>query len=167
MQLSGGTSNVVPAGGFGSPALSSIFQERVPKATSTSSTATTSSTSSNGTSASPKPSSTGHADTGAIAGGVVGGAAALAIFTIIAVFVYRKRKRATRNTSKYTAVDDQPTHSPREHDKGSMRTNGHEIDSGTTYEMHGESRTPELGPDGEVHEMSNVQRVGELEARGK
>lgn len=163
---SGGTSNVVPASGFGSPALSSIFQERVPKATSTSSTPTTSSTPSNGTSASPKPSPVGHADTGAIAGGVVGGAAALAIFTAIAVFFYRKQKRTTKNTSKYAAVDGQPADSSREHGKAYIRTNEHKIDGGTYYEMYGDSRGSELGPYGEIHEMSNVRRVGELEARG-
>lgn len=93
---SGGATSTIPQGGFADATLSSLLQLRVPTATSTSTSsspsATNTSSSQSGNGKTGKQSSS--TNTGAIAGGVVGGVVGLALLACIAWFLIRRNRQS-------------------------------------------------------------------------
>lgn len=143
----GGATSTIPQGGFADATLSSILQQRVPRATSTSSSNSTKTPQAPATTSKSSPPQ--HNDTGAIAGGVVGGVLGLAIVMGTAWLFWRRRTSGKRDAA--AGYDD----------KQDVATPPAEMEARHLNELHGYDRVPEAD-DGQVYEIADTQQPAEL-----
>lgn len=134
-----------PQGGFNDSALSTIFKSTVPRFKSVATTSSPTTNTTTGQSSLPSSSST---PTGAIAGGVVGGLAALAILGgLLYVFCFRPRKgdrQQPGDTAQEWKKSELSTH-----DSVSKKNNG------DVHEMHADVLRGEIDGRNIVEAPSN------------
>ena len=145
-----------PPGGFNDSALTQIFQKTIPRIEDSALNTTTPSSKTNGTngasgtggqSPASSPSSSSPASStpvGAIAGGVVGGVAALAITgALLYVFYFRRRRREKQAAGAAAAANQWGK--PELSTHASVSRNRH-----TIHEVHGDHRPNEIDGNGFV-----------------
>ena len=139
-----------PPGGFNDSALTQIFQKTIPRIkdaalnTTTPSSKTNSTNGASGTGGqSPASSPSSSTPVGAIAGGVVGGVAVLAIAgALLYVFYFRRRRREKQAAA--AAVANQ-WGNPELSTHASVSRNRHKV-----HEVHGDHRPNEIDGNGFV-----------------